>query len=79
MNTANDEKQAKQAYEEVVGCISIAKKNRKKDLNFFLPYDFTEMAAMLLEQMLEKDGYKVRVKSFPTRICRAYIVYVKIQ
>lgn len=79
MNTANDEGQAKQAYEEVVECIGIAKKNRKKDLNFFLPYDFTEMAASLLEDLLKESGYQVAIKSFPTRIGRAYIVHVKIQ
>ena len=67
------------AYEEVVECVGICKKNRKKELNFFLPYDFTEMAASLLEQLLEKDGYQVRVKSYPTRIGEAYIIYIKIQ
>ena len=79
MNIANDEGQAKQAYEEVVECVGIAKKNGKKELNFFLPYDFTEMAATILEQLLEKDGYQVRVKSYPTRIGEAYIIYIKVQ
>ena len=79
MNTANDEKLAKEAHEEVVECVGICKKNCKKELNFFLPYDFTEMAASLLEQLLEKDGYQVRVKSYPTRIGEAYLIYIKIQ
>ena len=79
MNTANDEKLAKEAHEEVVECVGICKENGKKELNFFLPYDFTEMAATLLQGLLEKDGYQVAIKSFPTRIGRAYIVHVKIQ
>lgn len=79
MNTANDEKLAKEAHEEVVECVGIAKKNRKKELNFFLPYDFTEMAATFLKDLLEKDGYQVVVKALPTRTGRVYVIHVKIQ
>lgn len=79
MAIAQDTKLAEKVHGEVVECIGIAKKNGKKELNFFLPYDFTEMAASLLEDLLKESGYQVAIKSFPTRIGRAYIVHVKIQ
>ena len=79
MAITHDTKLAEKVHGEVVECIGIAKKNGKKELNFFLPYDFTEMAATILQGLLEKDGYQVAIKSFPTRIGRAYIVHVKIQ
>ena len=79
METAYEEKLAEQAHGKVIDSIGLAKENGKKELNFFLPYEFTEMAATLLQDLLEKDGYQVAIKSFPTRIGRAYIVHVKIQ
>ena len=79
MAITQDTKLTEKVHGEIIECISIAKKNRKKELNFFLPYDFTEMAATLLEDLLEKDGYQVRLKSYPTRIGEAYVTYIKIQ
>ena len=76
----HEKKLAEKVHGEVIECIGIAKANGKKDLNFFLPpKEFTEMAATILEGLLEKDGYQVRLKSFPTRVGEAYVIYIKIQ
>lgn len=80
MAITHDTKLAEKVHGEVVECIGIAKENGKKDLNFFLPpKEFTEMAATILQDLLEKDGYQVRLKSYPTRTGEAYVIYIKIQ
>ena len=79
MAIQQDTKLAEKVHGEVIECIGLAEENGKKELNFFLPYDFTEMAASLLEGLLKESGYQVRLKSFPTRIGDAYVIYIKIQ
>lgn len=79
METAYEEKLAEKYHGLFLDSLAKAREEGKKELNYFLPYDFTEIAATFLKDLLEKDGYQVVVKAMPTRIGRAYIVHVKIQ
>ncbi len=79
MDVTYEKKLAEKAHGKIVECVSLHKENGKKELNYCLPREFTEMAATILQDLLEKDGYQVLVKALPTRTGTVYIIHVKIQ
>lgn len=79
MDVTYEKKLAEKAHGEVIECVSLHKENGKKGLSCCLPREFTEMAATILQDLLEKDGYQVVVKALPTRTGTVYIIHVKIQ
>lgn len=79
MENTYEKKLTKKAHGKVIECVAAHKENGKKELNYCLPREFTEMAATLLGDLLEKDGYQVTVKALPTRTGTVYIIHVRIQ
>lgn len=79
MDVTYEKKLAEKAHGKVIECVAAHKENGKKELNYCLPREFTEMAATLLGDLLEKDGYQVTVKALPTRTGTVYIIHVRIQ
>ena len=79
MENTYEKKLAEKAHGKVVECVGLHKENGKKELNYCLPREFTEMSATILQDLLEKDGYQVAVKALPARTGTVYIIHVKIQ
>ena len=79
MECTHEKKLAEKAHGKVVECVGLHKEKGRKELNYCLPREFTEMASTILQDLLEKDGYQVTVRALPTRTGTVYIIHVKIE